>query len=89
MTAKLSEEVSAYAAMMATAKTVVSSLQALEFPDPRGEGTFLPLHERAPPRVKTAMAIKAPMKAKSSSRARKAKKVMPPRKNVRITAKAV
>ena len=79
----------AYAAMMATAKTVVSNLQALVFLVLSGEGIFAPLHERAPPRVRTAIATKQPTNAKSSRRARKAKKVRPPRKQVKMTAKAV
>lgn len=77
-----------YAAMMATAKTVVSSLQAVGLLFPRGEGAF-PLQERAPSRARTAIATKAPINRISRSKEKKAKNEIPPRKQVRMTAKAV
>ena len=48
-----------------------------------------PVHLCVPPRAKMAMAMKAPQKRMSRKTARKAKNVMPPRKQVRMTAKAV
>ena len=48
-----------------------------------------PPHFLSPPRVRIAMAMKQAQKQTSRTTARKAKKVMPPKKQVRITANAV
>ena len=78
-----------YAIAIATAKTAVWSLQDVRPPSPRGDGGLSSDQLLVPPLVKTAMATKPATKQTSSARARKAKKVLPPRKNVRRTAKAV
>ena len=78
-----------YAMAMATAKTAVSSLHDVRSPCPMGDGGLSPEQLLVPPLAKTAMAMKPAMKQTSSTTARNAKKVLPPRKKVRRTAKAV
>ena len=78
----------AYAAAMATANTALCSWQETCCPSPIGELLVVP-QLLAPPLARTAMATKQPQKRMSRSRPRKAKKVMPPRKQVRMTAKPV
>ena len=78
-----------YAIAMATAKTAVWSLHDVRSPEPMGDGGLSPEQLLVPPRVMTAMATMPATKRTSSRTARKAKKVLPPRKTVRRTAKAV
>lgn len=79
----------AYAIAMATAKTAVWSLHDVRSPSPMGDGGLSPEQLLVPPLAKTAMATKPATKQRSSTTARKAKKVLPPRKKVSRTAKAV
>ena len=83
-----SEEGCAYAAMMATMKVTLCNWQERCSPGPMGELLTLP-QEFLPALARMAMAIKAPQKQMSRTTPRKEKNVMPPRKHVRITAKAV
>ena len=75
-----------YAPMIATAKAAVCNLASLALRLPNGEYTPLVC---LPPLANTTIAMNAPRKATSSRIARKAKKVMPARKQVRMVAKAV
>ena len=83
-----SGKVCAYAAMMATMKVTLCNWQERCSPGPMGELLALP-QEFLPALARMAMATKAPQKQMSRTTPRKEKNVMPPRKHVRITAKAV
>ena len=83
-----SGELYAYAAMMATMKVTLCNWQERCSPGPMGELLTLP-QEFLPALARMAMATKAPQKQMSRTTPRKEKNVMPPRKHVRITAKAV
>ena len=78
----------AYAAMMATMNVTLCNWQERCSPGPMGE-LLAPLQAFLPPLARIAMATKAPQKQMSRTTPRKEKKVMPPRKHVRTTAKAV
>lgn len=78
-----------YAPAMDTAKTARCSWHERCSPVPIGELSFVLLQLTSPPRVRTAMAMKQPTKQISRITAMKAKKVIPPKAQVRTTAKAV
>ena len=82
------DDKSAYALAMATAKTALCNWQETCAPVPIGELLTVP-QLLAPPLARMAMATKHPQKRMSRRRPRNAKKVMPPRKQVRMTAKPV
>lgn len=81
-------EESAYAAMIATMNTTRCSWQERCSPGPMGE-LFTPEQEFRPSSARIAIAMKPPQKRMSRTTPRKEKNVMLPRKQVRITAKAV
>lgn len=83
-----SEEGYPYAAMIATMKVTLCNWQERCSPGPMGE-LLAPLQAFLPPLARIAMATKQPQKQMSRTTPRKEKNVMPPRKHVRITAKAV
>lgn len=73
---------------MATMNTTRCNWQERYSPDPMGE-LITPEQEFRPPSVRMAIAMKPPQKRISRTTPRKEKNVMPPRKQVRIMAKAV
>ena len=83
-----SDERYAYAAIMATMKVTLCNWQERCSPGPMGELLTFP-QEFLPAFARMAMATKAPQKQMSRTTPSKEKNVMPPRKHVRITAKAV
>lgn len=74
--------------MIATMKVTLSNWQERRSPGPMGE-LLTPPQLFLPPLARMAMAMKPPQKTISRTSPRKEKKVMPPRKKVRMTANAV
>ena len=83
-----SKEGCTYAAMIETMKVTLSNWQETWLPGPMGE-LLTPPQAFLPALASMAMATKQPQKQMSRTTPRKEKNVMPPRKHVRITAKAV